>query len=214
MEEKVTLTEVGQPEPIEETVLSEEDTTPKTDRPPENFIEIKFNKEIRKLGLEEAATLAQKGLKFDMISEDFEMLKELSKREGKSPSQYLKELKNQRDTLRLDELTAKCSGDSELAEKLFKAEEKDQTDDFLSLKKEFPELASADDIPEEVKTAAEIKGTGLLFEYLLYEHRENLAAKEELNRREIAEKASLGSLSFGSDRSAVDAEFLKGIWGK
>lgn len=214
MEEKVTVTEVCQPEQAGEELLSEEATMPSNDQPNNSFIEVKFNKETRKLGLSEAATLAQKGMKFDMIAGDFELLKELSKAEGKSPAEYLKELKSAKENARKEELTAKCSGDSELAEKLLRAEGKESFDEFSALRAEFPELLTADDIPEEVKTAAEVKGTGLLFEYLLYEHRENVAAKEELNRREIAEKASLGSLSFGTDRSVVDAEFLKGIWGK
>lgn len=214
MEEKVTITETCQPEQEGQELLSEEGTTPTPDQQTESFIEVKFNKETKKLGLSEAATLAQKGMKFDMIAEDFEMLKALSKLEGKSPSEYLLALKTAKENSRLDELTAKCSGDSELALKLLKAEGEESYDEFSALRAEFPELHTADEIPEEVKTAAETKGTGLLFEYLLYEHRQTVAAKEELNRREIAEKASLGSLSFGSDRSAVDAEFLKGIWGK
>ena len=52
------------------------------------------------------------------------------------------------------------------------------------------------------------------FEYLLYEHHLRRAAAEELSRRKTAEEAALGSLSSGSSRSAVDAEFLKGVWGR
>ena len=58
MEEKVTVTETCQPEQEREELLSAEDTTPQADQKTESFIEVKFNKETRKLGLSEAATLA------------------------------------------------------------------------------------------------------------------------------------------------------------
>lgn len=213
MEEKVTLTENCQPQQTEEVLLPEEATIPADGE--NGFIEVKFNKEIKKLNLEEAATLAQKGMKFDMISAEFELLKELSKSAGMSPAEYLKGLKNSAEEKRLSELTAKCSGDSELALKILKAESSPSAPDEMdALSTEFPEIKGMEDVPEEVKTAAKIKGTGLLFEYLLYEHRQSLAAREELSRRELAERASLGPLSIGSENSAVDAEFLKGIWGK
>lgn len=212
MEEKVTLTENCQPQQTEEVLLPEEATTPADGE--NGFIEVKFNKEIKKLNLEEAATLAQKGMKFDMISAEFELLKELSRSAGMSPAEYLQGIKNEAEEKRLNELTAKCSGDSELALKLLKAEESSRPDEMDALTAEFPEIKGMEDVPEEVKAAAKIKGTGLLFEYLLYEHRQSLAAREELSRRELAERASLGPLSIGSENSAVDAEFLKGIWGK
>lgn len=212
MEEKVTLTENCQPQQTEEVLLPEEATTPADGE--NGFIEVKFNKEIKKLNLEEAATLAQKGMKFDMISAEFELLKELSRSAGMSPAEYLQGIKNEAEEKRLNELTAKCSGDSELALKLLKAEESSLPDEMDALTAEFPEIKGMEDVPEEVKAAAKIKGTGLLFEYLLYEHRQSLAAREELSRRELAERASLGPLSIGSENSAVDAEFLKGIWGK
>ena len=100
-----------------------------------------------------------------------------------------------------------------LAEKLLEAEGVPAPDDSKALLAEFPDL-EVDAIPDEVKTAAELKGTGLLFEYLLYEHRQHRAAAEETARQRISAEQSLGSLSAGIDRNAVDAEFLNGIWGR
>lgn len=42
------------------------------------FLEIKFNKELIKLDREKAVTLAQKGMKYDSIFEDYEKLKNQS----------------------------------------------------------------------------------------------------------------------------------------
>lgn len=214
MEEKVNLPEVGQPEPTEENLPPVgEDTTPAEGNTDSAFVEIKFNKEIKKLSLDEAATLAQKGMKFDLIAEDFERLRAMSQREGLSVSDYLSRIDGENTEKRMTELLDKCGGDKELAEKLLKLEAAHRPDEFSQLSAEFPEL-SYDELPDEVKTAAELKGTGLLFEYLLYEHRQRVAAAEEISRREEAAETSLGSLSYGSSRNTADAEFLKGVWGR
>lgn len=214
MEEKVNLTDVGQPEPTEESLPPEtEETTPTQGNNNSAFVEVKFNKETKKLSLDEAATLAQKGMKFDLIAADLEKLKALSKGEGLSVSDYILRLEGERRDKQLSELLDKCGGDSELAEKLLKLDDSNRPDEFAALKAEFPDIAY-DELPDEVKTAAELKGTGLLFEYLLYDHRLRVAAAEELSRREETAQVSLGSLSYGSSRNVTDAEFLKGVWGK
>lgn len=213
MEEMLNTAETGQPQPAEEGLQSEgEVTTPAADNTDSAFVEVKFNKEIKKLSLDEAATLAQKGMKFDMVSAELERLKKLSAAEGLSVGDYLTRIETQRSEKLKEELSAKCGGDAELAEKLMKLQgELPEAD--ADFKKEFPAL-SPEALPEEVKTAAKLKGTGLLFEYLLYEHRNRVAAAEETARSQRAEAESLGSLSSEPARSAVDAEFLKGVWGR
>ena len=212
MEEKVNEAILEQPDAKEQNLpFEEEDTTPPSDQN-SAFVEVKFNKEIKKLTLDEAATLAQKGMKFDMISSDFTRLKGLAETQGMTVGGYIDSLSEQLLEKRKAALSEKCSGDEELVEKLLKLENNEISDPYSKLFDEFPTL-TPDLVPDEVKTAAQLKGTGLLFEYLLYEHRQRVAAAEELSRREAAEDSSLGSLSFGSSRSTVDAEFLKGIWG-
>lgn len=213
MEENVNETLIGQPERMEANLPPEAgDTTPQPGQTDSAFVEVKFNKEIKKLTLDEAATLAQKGMKFDLIAKEHERLKALSKREGLSVADYLSRVEKEERSARLSELSEKCGGDTELAEKLLSLENP-PADGFAELFAEFPEL-NADTVPDEVKTAAELKGTGLLFEYLLYDHRLRVAAAEEMSRREEAAQTSLGSLSSGSSRNIADAEFLKGVWGK
>ena len=214
MEEKVNGAESCQPQQTPVDLPPEKAaTTPPEGNTAESFVEVKFNKELKRLTLDEATTLAQKGMKFEMIAEDIDCLSALSKGEGLSMSDYITRLTTESRERRLKELSEKCSGDTLLAEKLLEAEGVPAPDDSKALLAEFPDL-EVDAIPDEVKTAAEIKGTGLLFEYLLYEHHLRRAAAEELSRRKTAEEAALGSLSSGSSRSAVDAEFLKGVWGR
>ena len=215
MEENVNLTAEDQPEPEEEVLPSEsEETTPAEDKEESTFVEVKFNKKLLKLTKDEAVNLAQKGMKFDIISDEYESLKKLSSSQGLSVAEYISRLKHDAGERRLTELIEKCSGDETLARKILNLETPAVEDGFSRLQKEFPQFKSEADIPDEVKTAAELKGTGLLFEYLLYEHRQRLAAAEEKARQKTAEEQSLGSLSSGTDRNAIDAEFLKGIWGR
>ena len=214
MQETVNETNLGQPEPGGENLpLEKEETIPTLEPENSTFVEVKFNKEIKKLSLSEAATMAQKGLKFDLIESDFKRLKSLSEAEGLSVKEFLNNLCAKREDEKLIELTKKCGGDAEMAKKVLSAEAVKPINSQDELLTEFPNL-KAEDIPEEVKTAAELKGTGLLFEYLLYNHRQRVAANEEEVRQNMAQNQSLGSLSYGTKTTAADAEFLKGVWGR
>lgn len=64
-----TLPEVDLPTTAEATTPAAFESDP--------FLEIKFNKELIKLDRETAVTLAQKGMKYDSIKEDYEKLKSL-----------------------------------------------------------------------------------------------------------------------------------------
>lgn len=211
MEENVNLSVSAQPDAENENLPLAEATIPPADTTDSAFLEVKFNKEIKKLSLDEAATLAQKGMKFDMIEGQFDRLKALSKKEGLSVGDYLTGLEKTVREQKIAALAEKCSGDIALAEKLYSLQEapKTENDELFAV---FPELESEQDIPEEVKTAAQIKGTGLLFEYLLYDRRLRVAAAEEEKAQKLAQEQSLGSLS-SSGKDVSDAEFLKGVWG-
>ena len=213
MEEKVTEIREGLPQSPEEELPAEGGATiPDLGQNDSPFVEVKFNKETRKLSLEEAATLAQMGLKFQTVEKEFSRLRALSKGKGLSVGDYLSEIERENTERELAALAEKCGGDRELAKRLLGAEKPAEEDDFAALKAEFPEL-TPDALPDTVKTAAQLKGTGLLFEYLLYEHHRRVAANEELSRREEMAEKLLGSLSSSTGQNNVDAEFLKGVWG-
>ncbi len=75
MEEKVNaaLPETEENLPTEDTA-----TIPAADSESAAFLEIKFNKEIIGLDKESAVTLAQKGMKYDSIVEEYERLKSIN----------------------------------------------------------------------------------------------------------------------------------------
>ncbi len=208
MEEMIKEEALGQPDPRENTFSQgEEDTTPTT---PENnaFLEVKFNKETKKLTLEEATTLAQKGMKLDQISQELGILQSLAKEKGVGLKDFVHTLRQEREKTRLELLKEKYSDDAELAEILSGIEE----DEMKELKGEIPEIKE-ELIPQEVKRAAENSGKGLLLEYLLYEFKKNKAEQTEAARQEKSREQSLGSLCAGGTKNTADAEFLRGIWG-
>ncbi len=188
------------------------ETIPKDDGP----ISIKFNKEVKKISLEEAAMLAQKGMKYDIIYKDYETLKELASKEDKSVAEYLEGLKNARLESRRNELLAKCGGDTDLAEHFLKLEQavkKETENDFNELREYFPAIKDIEQLPEEVVESSRLKGSSLLDEYLRYllreKRKQSRAEAEILN----ADKKSMGSLQNKNGGISPEAiEFLKGLW--
>lgn len=214
MEETNLTKGLDQPEfKPEETV--EEATIPNAETPVNetaDFLEIKFNKENKMLDKETAAVLAQKGMKYDLVSGDFERLKSLSKNSGKSVSDYLLMLENKEKNEQIEALLKEGLDSQELIDRVINLKEKGKANEFEQLKAEFPEITNEEALPSEVKTAAETKGTGLLFEYLLHEHRLRRAAEEEKQRQAFSASASTGSLSDNDRQYSFGSEFIKGLW--
>ena len=180
----------------------------------EILIPVKFNKEIRNLGLDEAAKLAQKGLKFDAISEDYDNLRRIAASDGKSVSEFLQALDKSNKEARRKELLEECGGNEEIADYVLSLENNPGGDLGLKeLKEEFPEIKDISDLPESVVQNAKMKGTLLLDEYLRYRHTAKRNARKAAAQSEDANNASIGSQT---DRrggvSPETAEFLKGLW--
>ena len=208
MEEMIKETALGQPAPEEQAFSQEEAAT----TPPESdnaFLEVKFNKETKKLSLSEAATLAQKGMKLDKISAELDTLQAMAREQGIGFSEFVSRLKSNHSNEKISALREKYSEDSELCELLSTLDKNKETAEIDEIKAIIPDIG---EIPQEVKTAAKTNGRGLLVEYLLYEHRLAAAAKSEQARQEAAQSQSLGPLSCGAN-NITDAEFIKGIWG-
>ena len=178
-------------------------------------IPVKYNKELKELDIASASVLAQKGLKYDAISEDYEALKRLARLENKSVPQYIAQLKQNRSDKRRAYLTEKCGGDSELAEHIasLEAEKLESANGFEELARLFPEFKTEEELPYEVLLNSNEKGSLLLDEYLRYllnkqrtENAAALKAKEAVNR-------SLGSqISRQGSVNPETEEFLKGLW--
>ena len=200
-----------------DTTISEKDvcltdTTPKSEEPIK--IPIKFNKETRNLSLEEATTLAQKGLKFESIEKEYNLLKQLALRENKSIPLYIAELDRRYNEEKKQSLTEKCGGNEEIAEHILSLEnEKKAGDGFDELTSAFPEIKSKKNLPREVLDNAELKGTLLLDEYLRYLLSQKRNAQTVARKQREGEKSSTGSLTNHRDSQTSETEeFLKGLW--
>ncbi len=178
-------------------------------------VPIKFNKETREISLEEASALAQKGLKFEAIEKEYNLLKDLASKENKSVPKFIEELVAGKNTEEKTKLLEKCGGDEEIAERILKSEGKKTSDNgFAELKESFPEIKSPEDLPEEVLENAQLKGTFLLDEYLRYLLIQDKKIKETNKKLKNTQKASTGSLSSQKGAGNPETEeFLKGLWG-
>ena len=197
---------------ISETDVSLTDTTPKSDE--QVKIPIKINKETKNLTLEEATTLAQKGLKFESIVKEYNLLKQLASRENKSIPNNIAELERRYNEEKKQSLTEKCGGNQEIAEHILALEkEKKASDGFEELSTAFPEIKSKENLPQEVLNNAELKGTLLLDEYLRYLLSQKRNAQTIAQKQREGEKTSTGSLINNKDSHTSETEeFLKGLW--
>ncbi len=208
MTEKENLNQIAKPEA--EKNISEENKLS------EITVPVKFNGQLKNLTVGEASLLAQKGMKFDLIKEDFESLKKIARNHGKSIPEFLQAMKQGELNSRKEELLEKCGGDTELVEKITKLEEKENetiTDSFEELKSFFPKIQNVESLPEEVVESSKLKGTLLLDEYLRYLLAQKKRQEKSIKSQEDAEKSSVGSqFNRKGSLSPESEEFIKGLW--
>lgn len=211
MEEKEVLIETA-----EENGVSSENTgeTDSRDFKEEVLIPVKFNKEIKNLNAQEAATLAQKGMKFEMIQNDFEKLRNLALKQKMSVPEYINSLEELQREKRREDLLKECGGNGQIADRILELEDGGEYDEGLEeLKKYFPSIKKAEDLPAAVVESARIKGENLLNSYLKYRLLKQKQAAEERQNEQDAKLSSVGSLkSAGAGNS--DNDFIKALWGQ
>ncbi len=200
-----------------DNIISENGSVSETTTPEKEGqikIPVKFNKESRELSLEEATTLAQKGLKFESIEKDYAALKELASHESKSVPAFIESLCARLGEEKMLSLTEKCGGDEALAEHILKLEgEQISCDGFEELALAFPEIKSKENLPPEVLEKAQLRGTLLLDEYLRYLLNQKRNALASSKKHREGEKSSTGSLLNNKDSHTSETEeFLKGLW--
>jgi len=181
------------------------------------FVPIKYNKQIINLDIESAAELAQKGLKFESISKDFESLKQIANSKGKSVSEFISELQNDSFDSKKQQLLEKCGGDEAFAEHILELEKGALKDlrGFEELKEKFPKFKTLESLPESVVENARLKGSLLLDEYLRYKLEQEIAIKNSQLKQQQARMASAGSqLTKRGNDNPEAAEFLRGLWNK
>ena len=81
----------------------------------ETFIPVKFNKEVKNIPLSEATDFVQKGMKFDLISEDYKRLKNLAASGGRTVCDYITLLESQENSKRFEKLLEECGGNETAA---------------------------------------------------------------------------------------------------
>ncbi len=179
-------------------------------------VTVKFNKEIRQLSADEAAILAQKGMKYDLISQDLVRLKALALGSGKSISDYLTVIENESAAARKKILLEKTGGNDEMAERIMALEKTkgEEPIGMAELKNEFPEIKSEDDLPNEVLETVRQKGGNYFDEYLRYLYRQQKKIAEANSKAAESSKTSVGSQNryVGNGVSNTSLEFIKGLW--
>ena len=183
----------------------------------EILVPVKFNKEVKNIPLKDASDLVQKGMKFDLISEEYKRLKNLAAADGRAVSEYISFLEEKENEKRYGRLLEECGGNEAAAKRIFELEKGETPEhDFEELKENFPEIQSKDMLPKEVLQNVELSGGNLLNAYLRYMLKTEREKQKILAERKMAEMSSMGpqskNESLGFD--AVANQFLKGIWGK
>ncbi len=218
MGEKLENLEAEYTNSAEEGISSENDTIQDTaDENSTITVPIKFNKEIKNLSLSEAQQLAQKGMKYDLISEDFARIKALAQQSGKNVSDYITEIEGKNKAARKESLLQDCGGNEEIAEHILSLETANRSGDngMRELTQDFPSIKMPSDLPAQVQEIVNEKGGNYFDEYLKYLHRQSKKRENEKNRQKASQKMSAGSQSrfIGNGMSAVQSEFINGLWG-
>ena len=181
------------------------------------FVPVKYNKEVINLSLEEAGELAQKGMKFEAISDELAVLKQLAAQSGQTVMQFLNSIKKQNDADAVNSLMEKCGDDTVLADKVTKLFSKrdEENDGFSEVQKYFPEIKNRDDLPESVLDNAKLLSRPLLDEFLRYRLLQEKAVKENLFSQQRGRLSSTGSqINKTGGETPETTEFLKGLWRK
>ncbi len=170
----------------------------------EDGIEVKFNKQLRRLSLSEARDFAEKGMKYDSLLPALNRLKELSPDSNMSLAQLADHLFKEKE---------------EKASLVQQAQEQDGrqnrlTAQFLELKSKFPEIGGIRDIPESVIERSLSGEIPLYYAYLGYLREEELKAARAVLADEKASAKTAGDLTDAPDRlsSPEIAAMLRGIW--
>ena len=168
----------------------------------EGGIEVKFNKQLRRVSESEARDFAEKGMKYDSLIPVLDRLKGLSPDSSMSLAQLVDHLFKEREERASMEQNEQNEG-----------RQNRLTAQFIELKSKFPEV-NIREIPKSVIEQS-LKGEiPLYYAYLGYLHGEKVKAERSSVAQEKASAAATGGLKDSPDRlsSPEIAAMLKGIW--
>lgn len=203
----------SEPQETDDTAVTENGENQTLNGQKDATISVKFNKEIKNLTAIEAANLAQKGMKFELIENDFAKLKDLAGKHNLSVPEYIKALENEHADKHRQELLDQCGGNEQLADRVLELENGQKNDDSLEeLREFFPTIKSIDDLPRAVVESARLKNESLLNSYLKY----RILRKRRQREEDLFERDT-NNASIGSQKSAAPADydaFLRALWGR
>ncbi len=203
----------------------------------EPIITIRYNKQDRELTRQEAITLAQKGLKYDSMSEMLNNISYLAAIQDKTPAELIKGYIEAGENIKRQELIDRYGGDDEAIEVLmekFRTENQQKfsavketikqkeaeaeqdlnqriADEFQNMKADFGELTDYASLPTEVKRAA-VNGMPLKYAYLEYKYAQEKLAAAAKSQAEAAAKKSTGSMASAEGENATTDALLRGLW--
>ena len=205
------------------------------------FMTVRYNHQSRDLNMEEAVTLAQKGLYFEekllpvynkldylasqrgltadaladlmLENEDERLRAELSEHcSDPETVERMVEINRQNRHEKYEKLTASRGMAARAAEELRRESlERRLAREYCELKAEFPEIESFSALPNSVKAQA-AGGTDLVSAYLRYRHSEEKRIAASRKAFEDASSASAGSAVSGETEAPTDRAFIRGIW--
>ena len=202
---------------VAENTPENADTTPCKGGREISAISVKFNKEIRSIPIAEATVLAQKGLKYDLISEDFSRLKNMALKKGQSVTEFLNGMEEKAIESRRAELMEQTGGNGDLAEHIISLENETTSSnrEFDELRERFPEIKEIGELPQQVLETSKALGKNLLDTYLRYLFDQKLKGQNKRKQQAAVNLRSTGALSGEGSAcgGTADREFIKGLWG-
>ena len=212
-----------------------DDAAEQVETPAEPFLEIQYNHEKRGLSRDEAAALAQKGIRYEGT---YNALERFATLKGVTVDEFIGGLEKAEEDAHRESLMERFGGDEDTVEQMMElyhikkretlenatkmkkeaAEKEEQSvnariaEEFVAMKRDFPELTEFGNLPKEVCEAA-YKGEALAFAYLKFKHKEaqKIAAAAEAEKN-AAEK-STGSMSNDDTDTDTGRRYLSALWG-
>lgn len=224
-----------EPEEVEE-VKEEPKAEEKAEEtaPNDDFLEITYNKENKKLTREEAKNYAQKGMNYDKMVERYAPIDELARANGMDTMSFIKSLQDTQFQFEVSNeiehlKTQYPDANEELIKQLatsnvnakmgqqrnqFEMQQKEQSDalheqvrkDIETLKAEFPDV-DLNNLPEEVFDLVK-QGFNLVSAYYKYQHKQDLLklSANESKAKITAQNESNKKKSLGNISNAGDGE--------
>lgn len=236
-----TPTEITSEEITEETTVGEttEEETPEVAEV-QTKVKLKYNHEEKEYSLDEVVPLAQKGMNYDKISQEYQTLKaspvlsyieKIANANGMTPEQVIDVMQRNDDAAEIEALSERENVPYEIAERLYRTEQKTarientlSTDkqtkeeqqkmqqEWLEFEEEYPGIG-VKDIAREVIERRDQTGKSLL-DCMIWHERKSLKEENTILKQNAinSTKAPVKGVSKnGSDITSTKDDFLEGF---